>query len=712
MKRKLISFIILALATVSLYAIPAKPGIWKTLKLANGQTIEVQLRGDEFMKFWQDKDGKNYTMTEKGLVTANMENLVQRSKELRASNQGPYLTRGGLVKTNARTNARQKVSYIGKKRCLIILVQFSNKKFSMADPKAFYNRVANEEGFSEGNFRGSVKDYFHAQSNGQFDLTFDIAGPYTLANYEVYGENSKDGGDKNPQGMVAAACQNAVNDGWNLAPYDWDDDGEVDLVFVLYAGRGEATGGDANTIWPHKYNLPMPTAYGDKKVYTYACSNELASDTRIDGIGTICHEFSHCLGFPDAYDTQYKGFYGMGTWDLMCSGSYNGNSYCPAGYSAYEKYAAGWIEPVELTENVEVTGMATVAKGGNAYKFTNPGFSDEYYIIENRQQEGWDAGLAASGIIINHINYDEKIWEINMPNTNDPEYNQFEHITFIPADNSKKENDEKGDAWPYNGVNALGSKTTPAATTQHENTDGKKLMNISISDIAMAEDKTASFKFINYNVASSQDGYIFHESFDKCQGTGGNDGSFVPPMLSHDFATGTFAPDVEGWTCNYQKGGNQCGRFGTTSAANVTLTSPEFELNGEAKLTFKCAPIGKADVTLNLSAENAELDIQSISMKNGQWNEAVVTVKSKGKTKLTFTSSKAFFLDEVYLQSTTTGIGQLITDAKSSSPYTYVYNAEGQQVCKMKTSEFQKNNIPGNGLFILKCGNKTTKIVK
>lgn len=252
MKRKLISFIMLALATVSLYAIPAKPGIWKTLKLANGQTIEVQLRGDEFMKFWQDKDGKNYTMTEKGLVTANMENLVQRSKELRANNLGPYLTRGGLVKTNARTNARQKVSYIGKKRCLIILVQFSNKKFSMADPKAFYNRVANEEGFSEGNFRGSVKDYFHAQSNGQFDLTFDIAGPYTLANYEVYGANSPGGGDKNPQGMVAAACQNAVNDGWNLAPYDWDDDGEVDLVFVLYAGRGEATGGDANTIWPHK----------------------------------------------------------------------------------------------------------------------------------------------------------------------------------------------------------------------------------------------------------------------------------------------------------------------------------------------------------------------------------------------------------------------------------------------------------------------------
>ena len=124
-----------------------------------------------------------------------------------------------------------------------------------------------------------------------------------------------------------------------------------------------------------------------------------------------------------------------------------------------------------------------------------------------------------------------------------------------------------------------------------------------------------------------------------------------------------------------------------------------------------CAPIGKADATLNLSAENAELDIQSISMKNGQWNEAVVKVKAQGKTKLTFNSSKAFFLDEVYLQSTTTGIDHLITDG-NSSPYTYVYNAEGQLVCKMKTSEFQMNNIPGTGLFILKCGNKTTKIVK
>lgn len=60
----------------------------------------------------------------------------------------------------------------------------------------------------------------------------------------------------------------------------------------------------------------------------------------------------------------------------------------------------------------------------------------------------------------------------------------------------------------------------------------------------------------------------------------------------------------------------------------------------------------------------------------------------------------------------TTGLNSLSYSDGASSPYTYVYNAEGQLVCKMKTSEFQKNNIPGNGLFILKCGNNTMKIVK
>ena len=152
---------------ISTWAIPALPGIWKKLKLANGQTIEVQLRGDEFMKFWQDKGGNNYTMSDKGLVNANMGQLEQRSKELQRKQQdkGAYLTKNGIMKVAAKSKKIQKVSYKGNKRCLILLAQFANKKFSMDNPQTFYSRVANEEGFHETPFKGSIKDYFHDQSD-------------------------------------------------------------------------------------------------------------------------------------------------------------------------------------------------------------------------------------------------------------------------------------------------------------------------------------------------------------------------------------------------------------------------------------------------------------------------------------------------------------------------------------------------------------------
>lgn len=705
----------MATSLVSVYAIPAKPGVWKTYKLVGGGTVEVQLCGDEFMSFWQDKAGNNYTLTEKGLVTADMAQLQQRSKELRESNNGAYLAKSSIRRANARTKEARKVSYKGKKRCLILLVQFANKKFSMDDPKAFYNRVANEEGFNEGRFRGSVRDYFRDQSNGQFELDFDVVGPYTLANYEVYGRQTDTANDVNPRGMIAAACQNAANDGLDFSPYDWDNDGEVEMVFVIYAGRGQASGGDVNTIWPHKWNLQTPTLYGGKYVYIYACSNEMQTESQVDGIGTICHEFSHCLGYPDLYDTEYKGYYGMGSWDLMCSGSYNGDSFCPAGYTAYEKWVAGWIDPIELKDNLNVTGLQTVAKGGNAYKFTNPGFEDEYYFIENRQQEGWDAATAASGIFINHINYDADLWELNMPNTNDPAYNQYEHVTFIPADNMKSDNNEKGDTWPYNGNASLTSKTTPAAIAQHDNTDGTKFMNIAINDMAIADDKTASFKFVNYNVSSSQDGYVMHETFDKCQGTGGNEGGFVPPLIGNSFANGTFTPDVEGWSCstNTMKGGNQCARFGKKGETSVSVSSPELDINGEAHLTFKCAPMGSSNATMTLSAAGATLGQTSVSMVQSQWNEVSTTIKANGKTKITFACNSPFFLDEVYVQSATTSIknAQIALNGDSSD-VTVVYNLQGQEVYKAKTSDFNLNDVIGSGIFLIKQGGKTKKIIK
>ena len=123
---------------------------------------------------------------------------------------------------------------------------------------------------------------------------------------------------------------------------------------------------------------------------------------RVDGIGTICHEFSHCLGLPDMYDTQGNQ-YGMGTYDLMDQGSYNGDSFQPPYYSAYEKWYCGWATPTELSEATTVKDMKPVAEGGQTFVIYNDNHKDEYYLLENRQQQGWDGSLYGKGLMITHV---------------------------------------------------------------------------------------------------------------------------------------------------------------------------------------------------------------------------------------------------------------------------------------------------------------------
>lgn len=191
-----------------------------------------------------------------------------------------------------------------------------------------------------------MSDYFRAQSGGQFLLTFDVVGPVTLSKeYKYYGENDSDGNDMRPEEMVVGACQ-LVDDEVDFSKYDWDGDGEVDQVFILYAGHGEADYyyKDTDVVWPHEWELSasdkvQPITLDGVTINTYACSNEINLTGGLDGISTICHEFSHCLGYPDLYDTRYQGHFGMGEFDLMCSGTSNDNGYTPLPTRAT---SAGW----------------------------------------------------------------------------------------------------------------------------------------------------------------------------------------------------------------------------------------------------------------------------------------------------------------------------------------------------------------------------------
>ncbi len=670
MMKRLLTLMLLVVAAITASAIPAEPGLWRTLKTATGHTLAVQLMGDEFLHYWQAKDGSQYTERHDVLYPADMQALRQNAERLRSQDSGNYGY--GPQRVAGQKSVAQRVSYTGNKRCLILLVQFSDVAFTMSDPLSYYNRLANEKNLKDGQFVGSVADYFRDQSDGRFNLEFDVVGPYTLGTQASYGANNASGSDTNARGMVTEACLKAYQDGVDFTPYDWNGDGLVEEVFVLYAGRGEATNGGANTIWPHKWNLASPLQVGSKSVFVYACSNELRTESTYMGIGTICHEFSHCLGYPDMYDTNGNSgasntLYGMGTWDLMCSGSYNGNEFCPAGYTAYEKMVAGWLTPKDLTDDATVTGLKSTAQGGGAYRFTNPGNSNEYYLIENRQQTGWDRYIAGSGIIVNHIDYNAKYWSYNCVNT-PSNGNDHARITIIPADNVLSSNSEYGDAWPYGGSNTLGPTTTPSCVAYNDN-NGQKLMNILLSNMA-CQGGEASFKFTNFNKAASQEGYVLHETFSRCNGTGGNDGKgFVPPMLGGTFATGTFVSDVDGWTSNLTlKAAYQCAVVGRNAQAGTscTLTSPAIKLNaGEVThIKFKAAPYGNADASLTLSADNGQLTGTQFALKKGEWNDCTATLTGSGEARLTFEGTR-FFIDEIEV---TNQSAAGITDIPTSAP--------------------------------------------
>lgn len=512
------------------HAVPAKKGVKRTIKLADGTSVVAELKGDEFASYWLADDGKCYVQD----IDSRTFKITDKAQVVNRGLAKRQKANDGRIKRFAKRGPKREITgafshFTGTKKGLIILVNFKDVKFGRTHTRTMFDNIANKKGFTNSlGFKGSVKDYFLAQSNGQFELDFDVVGPYTLSqNMAYYGAHTKDGDvDAKAGHMVLEACQMADKD-VNYKDYDWDGDGEVDQVFVIYAGFGEADGGSEDTIWPHESMLSASTVgkrYETKdgvNVNTYACGNENTYDmlgrSRINGIGTICHEFSHCLGYPDLYDTNYGGNFGMGSFDLMCSGSYNGESFCPPNYSAYEKWIAGWITPTVLDKPASVKDMqAQDVQYGQAFVVYNDNNKNEYYLIENRQQNVgiWDKQLPASGMMITHVDYDENIWERNNVNTivnyssqYGPEYayldNDHQRLTIFHADNEdgSSADSQAGDLYPFNGNNSLTDTSSPAATIYQ----GGSTMGKPITNITQNEDGSIDFDFMggsNDNIIS------------------------------------------------------------------------------------------------------------------------------------------------------------------------------------------------------------------
>ena len=486
-------FFLLGLSCLMAKAVPADPTPIQVTQ-PDGTKLTVVLHGDEFIHYNTTVDG--YTIVKNGagfytyatvdgghLVPSNLiaRDAAQRTAADRAALKSipkgltdPSKVRAGLQMQGRRNAAMHRVGAEGMMdydqfRGLIILINYTDKEFSMSDANSFYNDMVNTHNFTgywlNGHFvsmTGSVRDYYYDNSNHIFDPVFDIVGPVNVPYACTYPQGTNNGDAIFANALMAADEYVDYND------YDSDGDGYVDMVFFLVAGySANYSGNNGNYLWPHMYYLWQAPPLDGVSFWLYACSTEIAGWENywadVNGIGTFCHEFGHVLGLPDLYDTDYSGSGGEsrnpGEWSIMAGGSGGNFGRNPVGYSLYERYALGFTQP----ELIDTTGNFTLQaldESNHGYRLNTP-TQDEYFLIENRQAGKWDRYLPGHGMLIARVDStNARIWEMNEVNCN-PNRMYFELLRAKYAGQ-----DSGSDPFPgTGGVTSITNFTRPSLLT-------------------------------------------------------------------------------------------------------------------------------------------------------------------------------------------------------------------------------------------------------
>lgn len=444
MKRIKLTYLLLLLSFSSLFAVPAFKGVM-VINQPDGTSLSILRHGDESFNYTTTEDGYLVTQNTLGVYEyAEMDvwggvrtrGVIAKSANHRTAKEKRFLktatslaTRSSdVVAPNRKRSMGVQKSYplSGSPKSLVILVEFTNKKFSVVEPQQAYTALLNQAGYSSNGGTGSARDYFSDNSNGAFSPDFVVVGPVSLdQTFNYYGQNVN-GSDANPRQMIIDACKKADTLGVDFSEYDTDGDDFVDNVFVYYAGFNEAEGGSEETVWPHRWMLSSPYMIDGKKIYDYACTSELKgnSGSNMCGIGTFVHEFGHVLGLPDFYATNDSTHPTLGSWDVMDAGPYNNAGRTPPGYSAYERFFLGWLTPTVLNQPSLVT-LGSLLSTNKAYLITESrrhnlnGSSPsptQFIMLENRQKLGWDAYVPGHGLLVTRVNYNKSTWSDNGPN--------------------------------------------------------------------------------------------------------------------------------------------------------------------------------------------------------------------------------------------------------------------------------------------------------
>lgn len=413
----------------SVWAIPARRGgIVKTQP--DGSEVVVYQHGDEFFHWETNEKGEWLALDKDGFYQVT----EALSKEtISAKRAASPLHIAPKEEVASPLNIAPKG--------LVILVNFADLAFTetIEEMDSMHNGMNYTRDYEyvyrgktyQVSSEGSVRQYFYDASFGQYNPQFDVIGPVTVSReYSYYGKNTAATDfDQRPWEMIKEACLLA-DTVWNVdfTQYDNDGDGKVDFVYVIYAGYGEADGGGANTIWPHSYQLSAAGVYcqvDGVRVDLYACGNEIDYYTKQHtGIGTFCHEFSHVLGLPDLYTTEGQTHKTWGEWSILDYGPYNNDGNTPPSYSAYERFFIGWLTPEVIVDSANIrleelnsSQRALLISTEDQHNLIgNDPKSTRFYLLENRQQQGWDAYLPGHGLMLTYIQYNYNKWFQNTVN--------------------------------------------------------------------------------------------------------------------------------------------------------------------------------------------------------------------------------------------------------------------------------------------------------
>ncbi|MBQ9202787.1 MAG: M6 family metalloprotease domain-containing protein [Prevotella sp.] len=532
--------IVLATAVNHAIAIPAKREAVK-VQQPDGTFVTITLHGDEWTHYTTTEDGYTVKRNQKGYyvyaeelngilketsVTAHdaaqrtsqeLAFLSKTAKQLmpKMADQALRAKQAVEQRETQKRAARRAAQYdYNKFKGLIILISYNDKDFSREDYRDILTDMVNKEnytGFDREQYTGSVRDYFSDNSGGKFKPQFDVVGPYQVdfSYLDAKGgyQWGDDGYDGTETARIITQAVEAADEDVDFSQYDGDGDGIVDMIYFIVAGNGANYGGnDKGLWWPHRSVIIDPNNWNyiikdNVYLYDYASSTELAgytsypSTVKIDGIGTICHEFSHVLGLPDFYDTDYERSGGTsnhpGQWSVMSGGSYENDGRTPVGYSLYERWAVGFTDndPEVITSHGDYT-LQPVHSTLSGYRIDTP-VENEYFLLENRQkgQFKWDAYLPGSGMLVHRVDFtNEAVWDMNGYRGNtvncNPSHNYYE---VVRAGGIHRSNGEyvasAADVFPgSNNVRELSNGTSPASLKTWSGEDNE----FGLTDIRMS----------------------------------------------------------------------------------------------------------------------------------------------------------------------------------------------------------------------------------